>query len=312
MPDVWAIDGVDVPAATARAVAHVAIGGAAGVIEPGGLKVEPLAVPGDRVRVMPGAAAIANRYPQGSLQSYAIHERVQREVAIASTGSSGSRTDMVVARVRDPEFEEGATPGAAFEVIQAVPPSAIASPEAARAYCEALAFPVEPLAGVTVPASTATITAGMVTDLRALARPRSARSLRGNQVTLQQDLVSTTFVDWPSSVQPTIRIPEWATHYSIVVTVAGASAVTAASSGVIRAVLDGAPSPADVQYGAEGVGVVEALIAAGGPIRLAAGMAGTTRTLKLRAVRQTGTGALRARQGYTSVIFDVEFTEQAV
>ena len=45
MPDVWAIDGVEVPAAVARAVAYASSGGAEGVVEPEGLKVAPLDVP---------------------------------------------------------------------------------------------------------------------------------------------------------------------------------------------------------------------------------------------------------------------------
>ncbi|MCG7284955.1 hypothetical protein MHY85_03080 [Cellulomonas sp. ACRRI] len=315
MPSAWLIDGVDVPAAVGRNLAYVAIGGAPGVVEPGGFKVQPLAVPGGAVRVMPGAASVLNRYPGGGQQSYALYDQVQREVPVPATGSSGSRTDMVIARVYDPEFQTvpaDKAPGAVFEVLQSVPASAIASPAAARAYCAGLAYPAEPLAGITQPPSNATVTTGMITSLRELARPRSKRSLLASQVTVAQDLSSTVFVDWPASVQPVVAVPAWATHYSAQAILTGVNAVGGSATGVIRFVLDGAGSPADVQFQAEQAGVVEAMIVAGGPIPLNAGTAGTNRQMKLRGVLQAGPGALRARQGYTSLSIDIEFTEQTV
>lgn len=217
MPAVWAIDGVEVPAAVARAVAFVGSGGAEGIVEPDGLRVAPLATPGTSIRVLPGAAVIRNRYPGGSLQSYALLEQVQQEVPIVATGSSGARTDMVIARVTDPEFASG-TAGASFTVIRGVPSNAGA------AYVRGLGYPAIPLARIRIPASTATITQDMITDLRSVARPRTEAVLRTIGCPAESVKASTAWQDWPSDAATRIGdidVPEWATRVRIVVTWAG-------------------------------------------------------------------------------------------
>jgi hypothetical protein len=310
MPAVWAIDEVDVPARVARAVAYVGIAGASGVIEPGGLKVQPLAVPGEKVRVMPGAASVLNRYPGGSLQAYALYEQVQQEIDIAPTTSAGPRTDLVIARVYDPEYATVADPGGTFEVIQGVPTGATG------AYVEALPYPAEALARITVPASTATITAAMITDLRTLARPRQERRNYFAQVSSQQDLTppAGAFMDWPASFRPSVPVPKWATHADIKVTLTGIYAITAAVAGVTRLTLGGVGVP-DVQYDTPAAtnpaDPNTMVIVMGGTIPVAA-MAGTSQTIKTSGTRLAGSGALRASVGRCSVLFEVEFQERAV
>lgn len=217
MPAVWAIDGVEVPAAVARAVAFVGSGGAEGIVEPDGLRVAPLATPGTSIRVLPGAAVIRNRYPGGSLQSYALLEQVQQEVPIVATGSSGARTDMVIARVTDPEFASG-TAGASFSVIRGVPSNAGA------AYVRGLGYPAIPLARIHIPASTATITQDMITDLRSVARPRLAQRMYVFNPPNDRKMAAgtTDWQAWPvhgdgQGKFNDIEIPEWATVARILV-----------------------------------------------------------------------------------------------
>ena len=107
MPDVWAIDGVEVPAAVARAVAYASSGGAEGVVEPEGLKVAPLDVPSIQFRVLPGAALVRNRYAGGSLQTYAVLEQIQQSLPVVATGSAGGRSDLVIVRVTEPGVRVG-------------------------------------------------------------------------------------------------------------------------------------------------------------------------------------------------------------
>lgn len=228
MAGVWAIDGVEVPASVARMLAYVAGGGAEGIVEPGGLKVQPLAVPGTSVRVMPGAAMVKNRYPGGSLQSYPIYEQVQQTVPIVATGSGGGRADLVIARVRDPQYVAGAA-GVTFEVIQGVPASSGA------AYVESLAYPALALARVTIPASTATITAGMITDLRALARPRTSLWRRSSTAPGTGSLTSTTRVRWPNIVHQ-VPVPSWATHVNVKADISGAYAGGSAAANLFVSV----------------------------------------------------------------------------
>lgn len=310
MASVWAIDEVEVPAATARAVAYVAIAGADGVIEPGGLKVAPLAVPGAGVRVAPGAASVLNRYPGGSLQAYAVHEQVQQEVAIAATGSSGGRNDLVIARVRDPEFATSPSPGATFEVIQGVPANAGA------AYVEALPYPALALARVAVPASTATITAGMITDLRSLARPRKDTWAGFSQVPSAQDLVANApaLAPWPASFTPSVPIPAWATHANVKATLTGVYAITSAVVGITRLMLGSLAAP-DVTYDTPATTSPAdpntTVIIMGATLDVRA-LAGTSQTMQVLGQRTSGTGALRLQAGRSSVMFEVEFVERAV
>lgn len=320
MPAAWLIDGVDVPAAVGRNLAYVAIGGASGVIEPGGFKVAPLAVPGSAVRVLPGAASVLNRYPGGGQQAYALYDQVQQEVPVPGTSSSGARLDMVIARVYDPEFQTipaGKDPGGVFELLQSVPTAAIASPAGARAYCATLPYPAEPLAGITQPPSTATVTAGMVTDLRALARPRSQREQYMSQVPAEQDLVTASgaFIEWPSTFKPNVPIPAWATDAHIKATLTGVYAIVAATAGVTRLNL-GNQAAADVQYDTPATtnpgDPNTSVIIMGGTVPVAA-LAGTTQAMRVTGTRFGGyTGALRLSAGRSSVLFEVEFLERAV
>lgn len=213
MADVWAITGVPIPASTMRAVSY---DGDEGVRGPGQLKVLPLAVPGGSVRVMPGVADVLNRYMADPIDSYRVVQRSQQTVPVVATGSGGGRTDLIVARVRDPEFVAGAA-GVTFEVIQGVPASSGAE------YVEALSYPALALARVTIPASTATITAGMITDLRRLARPRTSPWRRASTAPGTGSLTSTTRVRWPNIVHQ-VPVPSWATHVNVKVDISGAYA----------------------------------------------------------------------------------------
>lgn len=310
MPSVWAIDEVDVPAAVARNVAYVGIAGADGVIEPGGLRVQPLAVPGNRVRVLPGAASVLNRYPGGSQQAYALYGPVQEEVPITATGSGGGRTDLIIARVRDPEFETTGAPGATYEKIEGVPSNVTAD------YVDSLTYPALALAKVALPPSTSTITAGMITDLRSLARPRSQKLNYFSQVASEQDLtaVSPAFQDWPASFQPSVPVPKWATHADIKVTLTGIYAITAAVAGVTRLTLGGVGVP-DVQYDTPAAtnpaDPNTTTIIMGGTLSVSA-FAGTSRVIKTSGTRLAGSGALRASTGRSSILFEVEFQERAI
>lgn len=308
----------------ARLLAYGALGGAAGIVEPGGLKVAPLAVPGTSVRVLPGAASVLNRYPGGGQQAYLVRNPVAEEVPVTATGSSGGRSDLLVARVLDPQYE-GAAPSdpnafqyARVTKIEGVPASAIASSAAAVAYCEGLTYPAEPLAGLTLPASTATVTAAMIRDLRRLARPRTRRLVEMGGPAANVALTNAGGVRWPSYA-PAIEIPAWATHVSVVATIASIGYQNGSVAGTLAVAL-GAAGPnqwrsSNTQYDldvAVGDGARTTLVI-GGKGALPAAYRGTTQTLAIEGKRDafTGSGALITRAG-THVVFDVQFEERAV
>lgn len=157
----------------ARQALFDSTGGNEGVSSVGGLRVAAQAVPNGTVRALTGGGLLLNRYPGGTGQSYAVRNKTQTSIPITPTGSGGGRTDLVVIRVVDPQYE-GQPPVdpndfdyTRFEVIQGVPAGTTTFAELNRNY------PAIALAKITIPASTATITDAMITNLRKLAQPRT-------------------------------------------------------------------------------------------------------------------------------------------
>ena len=228
----WAIGGgAEVPVEAGRLVAYAATGGADGVSVAGDLKVLPLAVPGSSVRVMKGSATMPSRAAGTDQQSYAVRNLSEDLVAITATGSGAGRSDMVIVRVEDSTIagEPWATPADPINgpyvfprVLEGVPASAIVSNQAARDYLETQGFTAIPLAGVTLPVSTGTVDASMISDLRNLARPRTD-IIPAHPAPPVPSWLTTAGVDvvWPGG-GPTVDVPDWATHADVTVLIGGA------------------------------------------------------------------------------------------
>lgn len=202
-----------------RSALYAATGGAEGITSTGDLQVLPLAVPGTSVRVLPGAATLLNRYGGGAGQSYAMRVQSATEVPITATGSTGGRSDLIIARIDDPtyqgiSFDPATHQAARLDVIAGVP----ASTQSLAGLN--LTYPAIPLARVDIPASTGTITAGMITDLRTIARPRSLRRMLTAQPTSTFALTKekTTFVTFPSQ-KWSLPVPPWASRVIVRATV---------------------------------------------------------------------------------------------
>lgn len=202
-----------------RSALYASTGGAEGITSTGDLLVLPLAVPGTSVRVLPGAATLLNRYGGGAGQSYALRVASETEVPITATGSTGGRSDLIIARIDDPTYQgiafDPATHEAArIEVIKGVPAST-------RSLAGLnLTYPAIPLARVDVPASTGTITAGLITDLRVVAQPRRMRRI----FTLQNSAATTITAgtDFKTYVGDfALEVPAWASRMLIAACLSG-------------------------------------------------------------------------------------------
>lgn len=195
-----------------RAALATATSGAEGIVRPGDFRVLPMPVPGGSVRIIPGNALLRNTYGGGGSQSYAVRAPEQTELPILATGSSGARSDLIVARVDDPtyaggEFDPETFEAAKFEVIRGVPSSTT------TAKSLGLPYPAIELARVTLPASTGTVTAGMIKDLRSVALPRTLRRLYTIQPTSSVQLPpkARSWANFPRD-RFSIAVPGWATH----------------------------------------------------------------------------------------------------
>lgn len=219
-----------------RAALSASTSGAEGVVLPGDFRTGPLPVPGTSVVVGPGNGLIRNSYGGGGSQTYAVRAPSQTELPIQATGSAGGRTDLIVARIDDPTYQGGSFDpatfeAARFEVIRGVPASTRTAAELG------LSYPAIALARITLPASTGTVTAGMIRDLRKVALPRRERGLltiypAGSVSANTAHAASAVYSSWPirPEERPTLQVPDWATQLQVVVNISGAYYVKGASA----------------------------------------------------------------------------------
>lgn len=149
-----------------RQAHHDATSGAEGISTKGSLHVKATGTPSNQVQVAPGGATILNSYSGGAGQSYSARNASTTLVTVPASDSTGSKSWKIVLRISDPQFG-GQAPAdplvGPYTFIECVSASA------------AITDPHIVLADVVVPASTATVTNGMITSRRELANPRSKR-----------------------------------------------------------------------------------------------------------------------------------------
>lgn len=164
---------------SARRALYASTGGAEGVGGINDLQVVPLTTPGQGVRVLVGSALIKSRYVGGETQTYMGTVYTQETVSTTPTGSGQTRADLVVMRVEDPyaagstypappEAERATAPYVYIRVISGVPANAKKLQDVPGYQNDSAVT----LARINFPASTGTVTAGMITDLRDMAQPR--------------------------------------------------------------------------------------------------------------------------------------------
>lgn len=334
----WAVGGgAEHQVEVARQQTFDATGGAEGVSRPGNLKVQPLAVPGTKVRVAPGGALLVNRYPGGEGQSYTVRNDAQVEVDVTATGSGGGRSDLVVARVLDPQYE-GQPPAdpdvfdyARVEVIEGVS----SSTKSARDLN--LNYPAIALARIDLPASTGTVQAAHITDLRELAQPRKERHLiaynmfsdDGPNGDGRQTLSNPNGQGFPqpryTRADWKVDVPEWAQRVKVVCTWAGVFLEGGGDTwgrvwGRIGEFPEGDPDPGEfidtqkTSFNSANVtdNVREVWVSADDKA-VPAALRGRRVNAYLRGQLDGGTGSHRPRLTPTSaLVMDIEFYETAV
>ncbi|MGY0065113.1 hypothetical protein ACWY4P_53995 (plasmid) [Streptomyces sp. LZ34] len=290
-----------------------------GITEGDHLKVTALATPGGGVQIADGSAVIIGRVSsvQGSYSAYNIG--VDTSVTIAPTGGSG-RSDMVVLRVEDPEYEGTRDPETDpivfFEVVSNVSSSATTVPSGYSAI---------PLARIDIPASTATITNSMVKDLRKVANPRRDRFLYPYYAVDPLVEISGTSETWkthpplasasPAGNMQNIAIPSWATKAKVMFTIGGIRLATGNVFGGLRFKL-GTEEAAqwvsiDDNQGSAARRLGSMIMAETIDLTTTTGaaMRGTTQPFYSRMrTRSTNAGTIGV-DGATTFVIDIEFTE---
>lgn len=306
-PVPWAIDGALTPAALSRAQTYATTNGATGVVLPDALKVVALPTPTNQVRILPGPAVVASKYDSGLGQSYVIRNLTATDYTVPATGSASGATRYVIARVSDPEFGDQAP-----EDLLNGP---YVWPEIVSDLTR-LNFPYILLAQINQPANTATITQNLIVDKRQLVQPRSYREVQMEQVSINQDLTSTTDVKYPNT-EPYFKVPEWATHAFVQFRLSGIAVVNAALEGWFRAAygpLGGQPTMYGeslyFDFNAPAGGNSREEITVSAKLTIPEADRGQMRVLRLYA-HKAGAGILRTHNG-TQATADIQFYERPI
>ncbi|MGY1502895.1 hypothetical protein ACW4TU_41075 [Streptomyces sp. QTS52] len=314
----WFIEGTTASEETLRLVVEAAVCGGEGIVGPADLLVTALEAPAGAVQVGAGALVARRRAAAGGgAQSYAARLPTAEQVVIEATGVDGPRTDLIVARVEDPyggetwpEPEDPTVGPYVFtRVISDVPPGTTSVLDIAP---DSTAIT---LARVDVPASTSAVTAGMVTDLRQMARPRTqtVRRYLFGAWTPPDDVgpVTDVWEVFPLGATWAERVPPWATHVSVHAHIAGLlHPDTAEAYGQVRVAFGeqrgvGMPYAAAVQVG-------RLAVQCGHRFTLAPADRGEVLTLAVEGIGTSGvTGVVRA-DAYTVLSVEVAYEQAPV
>lgn len=307
----------------ARLLAFAAVGGAEGVLTPAAMKVRPLAVPGTAVRIDPGPASILNRSVGGEDQAYVARNSTSTQVDIGRTPSSGGRSDLIVARVEDPNMagelwgppaSVKAGPYIHARVIAGVP-AGTKRLQDVPGYANHSAIT---LARIDIPASTGTITESMIVDLRRLCTVRSSRASRqanstGTPVSTGRNALVTAsqqFIRWPDVALWQIETPAWATHAIIRGSVESYAVKQGSTTGRIRATFAGKETNhTSFDENHNGSDTFRNGITFGGEVAIAPQYRGIVNALEFQGTRSENLGFLDA-DIYTASLLDITFEER--
>ncbi|MFG2276781.1 hypothetical protein ACGFNY_44360 [Streptomyces chartreusis] len=280
--------------------------GAEGITQGDDLKVTQRSTPGGGVLVGDGSAVVRGRANtfQGS---YAACNIGAVDVPIAATGGS-ARSDMVILRIEDPEYEGTLDPEtdeiAYFDVISNVSSSATAIPDSRTAI---------PLARIDIPSSTSTITNAMVTDLRQVANPRRRRSVFTQSPSSLSTGIgsSTSYSYFSTAAGVNVAVPDWATKVIIKIDVSPVRYDLGNFWGRIGATYGSSLATQDITLDdnqGSGARRIPAIIA--DTLTVPSAYRGTTQLLRVRAsAMETGQAGRIYVDSGTTFAYDVQFEE---
>lgn len=304
---VWAINGSKFSAEAARAETFKNTNGQRGVTLPTDLKVSALPVPGAFVRVSPGGASLPAGYAAAPGQSYSVTLTSSVDVPVVATGSSGAVTKYLILRLTDPQYQGSApTNPVDYDYSSFVWVTSLSN----------LAYPYVPLVKLVQPASTATITNAMLTDIRKLARGRLEREVTSSNNGIVSTITGTGSVGEPwLNYKVTHEVPEWANWVHIIVHVSGYSQSAPLADAEVWARIGGVPMGGSlyIDHDTWVDGTRYSLSLTGSGV-IPAGFAGTAKVFDVVARRvawQNHPGLIRA-DVHTHIAYDIQFEERIV
>ncbi len=297
------VNGGTHPARAFRMMVRDLARGSQGVTEGEDLKVRQTSTPGAAVRIGDGSAIVRGAtWGQGSYTQYNVGDAI---VPIASTAGVG-RSDLVVLRVEDPEYEGNRSPMTQDIGYVHVIPNVSAGTTTPPVGMTAI-----PLARIDIPPNCATITDAMIKDLRQIANPRRDRKLYTINGFPYSQLPSQAGVwqnDWPPGGRVLTDVPAWATKANLLATLTGIRVWGETFFGV-RLVWGGWIGT-EYQVDTDTITYMsKTTVMASDSPDLATYFRGRTQELRLQAGRYNNANGGGDVSGSTALIFDVEFIE---
>jgi len=280
------------------------VSGAEGITQGTDLKVTQLSTPGTSVQVGDGSGVVRGRV--SSFQgTYSVCNIGSATVDISGTGGS-PRSDMVILRVEDPEYEGSLNPAVDqinyFQVISNVSSSATTIPDGRTGI---------PLARIDIPASTSTITNAMIKDIRQVANPRRERRVWTQAVTTTSTELgaSTTYAYFSTAAGWSIPVPAWASTATIIVTGSSLKLNANPFYGGFRATLGASLTVQNVTIDDQGAGTRRTQAVAADTLTIPDAYRGTTQLLRAQSAAYSGNTGRISVDASTTLIADVEFFE---
>lgn len=232
----------------ARLLSFGAFGGREGIIGEYDLQVRARDVPAGSIRVSPGACSILNKNATVKYEAYVGRLPIEDVVTINPTGSGVGRTDLVVARVKNPflsgepfpepsqqEIADGTAEFIETYVISGVPgPAPGTHPTLAHIKSALSGQSAIPLASIALPASTGTVQATHIKDWRTMGAVREKTTKVAVNPTTT---VTVTAASYANMISTTIEVPDWATHVTLSGIASGIVVPTGTLSAAVRIAL---------------------------------------------------------------------------
>ncbi|KIF66284.1 hypothetical protein HY68_36900 [Streptomyces sp. AcH 505] len=281
------------------------VSAAEGITEGDDLKVTQRSTPGSGVQVADGSGVIRGR-ANANQGHYSVCNIGTALVDISATGGS-ARSDMVILRVEDPEYEGDLDPVTDqicyFQVISNVSSSATTIPDGRTGI---------PLARIDIPSSTSTITNAMVKDIRKVATPRRDRTLfTQSPASTSTQIGGTTLVYsyFSTTAGISVPVPDWASTARVIVDVGGLRLATAAVFGNIRATFGASLTMQPVIVDDNGSGVRRLYAKCCDTFTIPDAYRGTSQLLRPQFGGSTGNAGTVAADSSSTWSYDIEFSE---
>lgn len=260
-------------------------------------------------RVGSGSVVIHNRTAGYDGESYTDRMNGSDTVAVSPTGAGSGRSDLVVARIEDPNVDgQWSAAGTFTRVIPGVDPSTTTVTELGFGYSAI------PLYRLDIPAGTTTqLTQAMAADLRSIANAQQHLSSLPICVPIADEQISkvssTTWGTFPSVASWDIAVPATAQQARLICTWAQIQNVDNLQCHAQFRFRLGSVTSQFVKYDSVSANSYRTNVIAADSLNLTADMRGTTQTLTLEAHLLTGADGAAQMDGASAVVVQGTFTE---